>query len=1310
MTQPEIDAFLANPLTMAASLLGEATTRIIYDLEQFRTDGQPLVAATIAREVHVSNLPAGTQSKVQVSFSYSDGFGREVQKKIQAERGNAPEREVNTANPNRPGKPVVENGKLKLVLTDARWVGNGRTIFNNKGKPVKQYEPFFSATHLYEDEAEMVMTGVTPILFYDPLERVVATLHPNHTYEKVVFDPWQQVTWDVNDTVVQTELNTIANDPKTDPHVGEFFRRLPDRDYLPTWYSRFSTSAIASEKDAAQKALAHAGTSAIAHLDTLGRTFLTIADNGSAGKYETRMELDLEGNTLVVTDHRKNAVMIYAIVQKDAQGQPVKDAQGKPILVGRAFDLLGHNLYSYSMDAGDRWILNNVAGKPMRAWNDRQTRYDLPQPPKGHVVRTVYDALQRPTHLYLKRSGEPEILVERLVYGENHPEAKQRNLKGRPFQHYDGAGVVSNWEFDFKGNSLRGSRQLTQEYYKQLVNWMALAELTEIPQLVQAAIALLEQKTFDSSTTFDALNRPTFLTTPDRSIIHPIFNEANLLEKVEVQLQGSGTSTEFVTNIDYDAKGQRQLIEYGNGVKTKYSYDAQTFRLVQLLTTRLDNNQPIRLQDLSYIYDPVGNITTTRDDAQQTIYFNGEVVSPSTQYEYDALYRLISAKGREHIGQTTNQPIETRASLKPQYDANDWTRRNLPHPNDAQAMRNYTELYEYDGVGNILAMIHQAIGGDWTRRYDYEATNNRLRTTSLPSDGDDVKLLPSRYRYDLHGNMIQMPHLPLMQWDFKDQLQATSPQVRNDGGKPKITYFVYDASGQRVRKVTERQADAGQTPTRMKERIYLGGFKVYREYNGDGTTMTLERETLHIMDDKQRIALVETRTQGNDDSPRQLNRYQLGNHLGSASLELSDLGAIVSYEEYYPYGSTSYQGGRSVAEVGLKRYRYTGKERDGETGLYYHGARYYAAWLGRWVSCDPIGIAGGINVFVYTSNSPINRIDPNGMEDCTASPFVCDPAKYKPSSSSPKAAAFGFKEWEAKERLKMETELSRYGQGCVDNESFLDLQSRLFQARAKATLVKQDMAPVQTVDVDTGPVIKRGIIVVHPSAVDANVWEEVEFVGTDEQRAAKQIEVDVEAFESSFKAAVGGALQMGVARQANKAAGQPQIDPRLTQSGAPVDNTPMSKVPQAKPESTAKSWQDFLPAAIDRNSKYRGGNRNIVASAKGAEETQAPAVEELVPSLRPDREAGTTPHPFGETGKLLHPHIFDIIADLQAARAGDASATARLATRNPHPMTGDPTLKGFTSLNIMGSAVGARFLYRNDARGFFWKVGDTHRK
>jgi RHS repeat-associated protein len=196
---------------------------------------------------------------------------------------------------------------------------------------------------------------------------------------------------------------------------------------------------------------------------------------------------------------------------------------------------------------------------------------------------------------------------------------------------------------------------------------------------------------------------------------------------------------------------------------------------------------------------------------------------------------------------------------------------------------------------------------------------------------------------------------------------------------PETTYYVYDANGQRVRKVTERQAASGQTPTRLKERIYLGGFEIYREYGGDGSTITLERETLSMMDDKHRIALIETRTQGSDNSPQQLVRYQFSNHLDTASLELDDRAQIITYEEYYPHGSTSYQATRSQTET-PKRYRYTGKERDEENALYYHGARYYACWLGRWTSCDPAGLVDGSNLYGYVANNPLAFHDPDGHQ------------------------------------------------------------------------------------------------------------------------------------------------------------------------------------------------------------------------------------------------------------------------------------------------------------------------------------------
>ncbi|MBF2050573.1 MAG: toxin [Elainella sp. C42_A2020_010] len=961
----EIDAFYADPLAMAASLLGNATTRTIYDLERFMTSGEPAFAATLARETHSSDPLPVDGLKIQVSVGYSDGFGREIQTKIQAEPGLAPVRDA----------AGVLRCDQNFEPVDSRWLGTGRTIFNNKGKPVKQYEPFFSPTHAYEREPGLVECGVTPIIFYDPIERVIATLHPNHTYEKVVFDPWQQTTWDMNDTVL---LN-----PAEDEHVSSFFSGLAESEYAPTWYEqRIDGQLGITEQQAAQKTAAHADTPTIIHLDTLGRPILTIQNRGEFGQPETRVGLDIEGNQLFIEDARGNLVMVNAIVTRDAQGQPLRDGNGNPIIETTAYNLLSHSLYSLSSDAGERWMLNNVAGNPIRGWNSR-----------GFETRLLYDALQRPTHLLVQSPETSERLVERTVYGEQVPNAATLNLRGKPFMSFDSAGIgiysgqnpATNLEaaYDFKGNSLRSRRQIAREYKEQM-DWTAIEPLLNIEptnvldrDVIDQTVALLVERDFTISTTYDALNRPISVIAPDGSETRPTYNEANLLEQMSVRLRGAGELIPFVTNIDYNEKGQRTLIEYNNGVRTEYSYDRETFRLINLRTIRISDSS--QLQDLHYTYDPVGNITSIRDQAQQTIFFNGQVVSPSNDYTYDALYQLIQATGREHIGQTTNNLPDERSDLKPHYDFNDSTRRNLPHPNDAQAMRNYTEEYQYDPVGNILAMIHAANGGSWTRNYEYAEENNRLLRTSLPQDQW------SNYSYDAHGNMIEMPHLPLMRWDFNDQLQASSKQVRNDGGTPEITYYIYDAGGQRMRKVTERSAATGQTPTRLNERIYLGGFEIYREYGGDGNTVTLERETLHVMDDQQRIALVETKTLDVGDginSPTDLltpiRRYQLSNHLGSASLELDADGAVLSYEEYHPYGTTAYQAGRSVAEASLKRYRYTGMERDEETELSYHGTRHYATWLGRWIGVDPAGLEGGLNLYAYALSNPIVLFDKEG--------------------------------------------------------------------------------------------------------------------------------------------------------------------------------------------------------------------------------------------------------------------------------------------------------------------------------------------
>jgi RHS repeat-associated protein len=848
-----------------------------YDLFNWATNGQPNYVHTRERETYDAS------TRWLETFSYSDGFGRTIQAKVEAEPGLAPARD---------GQGVLQAGQMVDTTPNPRWVGTGRTIFDNKGNPVKQYEPFFSADAGYETEAQLVQVGVTPVLRYDALSRLIRTDLPDGSFSKVAFDPWQQRAWDPNDTVNESQWST--------QHT------------VPAWLS------------------AHANTPAVTHLDTLGRAVLTIADNGAAGQYATRVKLDIEGKQLAVIDARGNTAQ------------------------ATDYDQLGRALHTTSPDAGERWMLADVAGAPMRGWDSR-----------GVAQQTTYDALRRPTGLTVTL-GATTWLAEQTIYGEQAPSsanALASNLMGRVYQHFDAAGIVTNISFDFKGNLLQGSRQL----------------LRDLPNPVDWSQAQTLGEAFAASTAYDALNRPTTSTAPDGSVVFSAYNEARLLETVKVQLAGAIAATPYVTTIDYDAKGQRTRIAYGNGARTDYTYDPATFRLTRLMTMRPSGSNP--LQDLSYTYDPVGNIASITDSSQETVYINNQAVKPNATCAYDPLYRLIQATGREHQAQysaSTTNPIPCN-----EYDPSDAQRCNLTNPSDLQAMQTYTESYTYDAVGNILHMQHAAGNGGWTRAYTYAAQSNRLLSTTVP-------LLPGgvgTYSYDAHGNMTQMPHLPVMAWTFKNELQ----QVTLPGTGGSATY-VYDAAGQRVRKVWAHGV--------IEERIYLGGYERYRRWSGSGALQT-QRYSLHIMDGAQRICLVETTTVDTSlpasELPATTIRYQLGNHLGSAVLELDENAAIISYEEYYPHGSTSYQAGASAAETSLKRYRYTGKERDEESGLYYHGARYYAPWLGRWTSADPAGMVDGTNLYTYVRDEPIARVDPSGYQEqprVAASMDRDDPLSY----------------------------------------------------------------------------------------------------------------------------------------------------------------------------------------------------------------------------------------------------------------------------------------------------------------------------
>lgn len=909
--KPETDSAALHDI--AKSLLGKSSARFVYDF-----DRTPMAVASITREEHHRILEIENrldELRLQIGVEYTDGLGKVAMKKVQAEPGTAKKMELLPD-----GNPVFSEVNTGARL---RWVGNGRTVFNNKGNPVLQYEPYFAASAGYEDAPALVEQGFSTKLTYDPLGRAIRTDLPDGSFSRVEFNAWKQKSFDPNDTVKDS------------------------RWYADRFHRRIDAQLLAAGKDpvreqqAAQRTAAHYGTPSDVYLDSLGRPVLGADHNGfdDEGKpvlSYTRAELDVEGNVRGIFDARFNRVMAWA------------------------YDMLGHRIFQESMDAGKRWMFNNALGNPVKSWDQRR-----------HLFSFSYDVLHRPVAKQVQGGDGPTPLnhtYERIFYGETLPNAEALRLRGKPVLSFDTSGHSAVNAFDFKGNPLETSRHL-------LASRSATPDWSGNNPATNLALNLLDSERFIARTRYDALNRPVQQTAPksDRigarfNIQQMVYNPAGFLEKTHVWLQAPNAPDGLldpatanlnpVRNIDYNEKGQRMRIAYGNGTSTRYDYDSENFRLLRLRTTKEGGGL---LQDLRYTYDPTGNITHLGDAAVPTVFFNNFMVEAVQTYEYDALYRLTTATGREHIGQL-------------QHGASDnWNDRSFlqkHHPNDALALRPYTQRYEYDAVGNILKMKHLADNGNWTRRYEFELDNNRLRRTWMrdadaPAPGDDAY---TYLHHPEHGFLTALPHLSSMQWNFAEQLQASSTQV---AANPESTRYQYDAAGQRSRK--SQHSNGGQL---RYERLYFGGFELYREYGGG--QMRLERETLHLMDGEHRIALVEIRSLGNDDTEQTLVRYQHGNHLGSASLETDETGRVLSYEEYHPYGTTAVQATNASIRATAKRYRYTGMERDEETGLAYHSARYYLPWLGRWASADPIGIGGGINLYEYANSSPYNFGDSSG--------------------------------------------------------------------------------------------------------------------------------------------------------------------------------------------------------------------------------------------------------------------------------------------------------------------------------------------
>jgi RHS repeat-associated protein len=697
--------------------------------------------------------------------------------------------------------------------------------------------------------------------------------------------------------------------------------------------ARHPLPASDPEKDALSKAQAHARTPTIVENDVLGRPF--------------RLREVGEGGVERVT------TTSYGVL-----GLPdrVIDPRGLTAFTYR-YDMLGRTLFEQSMDAGDRWTLFDAHGRAVHRWDGRGV----------HLLHR-YDQNGRLTETGANGALGLNSVVERIVYGDNPavPQAKLKNARGRAVERYDDAGVLRFERYHMDGQAIDSNRTLRSgaAAHKVTVDWSN-----------PPAVAL-EAVQHRSQNRLDGLGRVAAQSLPDGTTRE--YDYAALGHVAEVRVttaDGQLTRKVIATSIETNARGQRARMRFGNGVETSYEYDPSTFRLERLYTLRVVGAHRDYL-DVEYTYDPAGNIThwidRVQDPGAATPLIQGLTTSSACEFTYDAFYQLKIATGRVHQALLEH---DYRDGLS---DANAIKGTRHLSLNNGAAVERYTRLYDYDLAGNIERIRHQGVTQNWTTEIWTSPTSNR----SLPKkDLNGIDVVNPESRFDENGNTSYLPHLRSMDWNHYNRLARTVIIDRSGAGGPDdAEYYVYGADGLRVRRVTERLV-AGQVE--VTETTYFDGCEI-RRLSMAGNTRLL-RTTSHITDGSARLATLhqwsvdQTGLETDNVAEKKLH-YLFDNHLGSVSLELDEAGDVISYEEYFPFGGTSFIAGRNARDVKLKEYRYSDKCRDDATGFYCYEYRYYAPFIGNWLSPDPLGPVDGLNLYRFVHNNPIRFVDADGLQ------------------------------------------------------------------------------------------------------------------------------------------------------------------------------------------------------------------------------------------------------------------------------------------------------------------------------------------
>ena len=344
-------------------------------------------------------------------------------------------------------------------------------------------------------------------------------------------------------------------------------------------------------------------------------------------------------------------------------------------------------------------------------------------------------------------------------------------------------------------------------------------------------------------------------------------------------------------------------------------------------------NPPFHPDSYNFTYDNGDQLLA----ASQTDQTNSSVISRYA-YNYDAMGNWISSQFNSTLASyTTNSANQLTGSSGggPMRFEGTLTQYATVYVNGQSGSTDPNSL-------NFVAYANLAPGTDTVA---VTATNpNNLSTTKTYQV--TVPTVPAQsYQYDLNGNLVN-DGAHTYQWDAAGNLIAI-----NYAGTSNSTTFTYDGMGRRT-SIVEK---TGSTVTSNKKFVW------------EGTTILSSTES---------VTGISKQFYGGGEQDNGTSHYITSDHLGSTREFTDSTGAVNARYDYDPYGNPTKISGAANVDAD---FQYAGYYRHANSGLDLTVYRAYNPSLGRWLSQDPIGEAGGMNMYGYALGNPISGTDPLGL-------------------------------------------------------------------------------------------------------------------------------------------------------------------------------------------------------------------------------------------------------------------------------------------------------------------------------------------